>query len=122
MLGRSGQIQPTLTYTKFAPAHPDKAIKWAGAQIWQGPARSQSLLVADCIDEEWAKTLAVAYNDALTLNSKVASANQVLRDLLAAVSESAQGYKVTDPLISEALAVLVTNFKTQAKKAGLSPG
>jgi hypothetical protein len=37
MLARPGQVQSPLTSTKFSSARPDTAIKWVGAQIWEGP-------------------------------------------------------------------------------------
>ncbi len=120
MLGRANQDHPTLTYTKFSPARPDTAIKWAGAQIWFGPPRAESLLVADCIDEEWAKSLALAYNNVTSLTAKMAAANQVVRDLLAAVSGSAKELELADPKAAKSLSALVTSIKTQAKQAGLN--
>jgi len=110
--------QPTLTYTKFAPARPDKAIKWVGAQIWQGPPRAESTLVADCLDEEWAKSLASGYSDAQASNLKLAAAHQILRDVLNAISESEQEYKESDPRISDAFSKLLTSLKKQVNKAG----
>jgi len=119
MLARPAQ--PALTFSKFAPARPDKAIKWVGAQVWQGPSRSESLLVADCVDEEWAKSLSVAYNDVTALNVKVVAANQLVRDLLAGLTESALAYKSTEPQVAETLSALVTSLKLQAKQAGFNP-
>jgi len=112
---------PGLTYTKFAPARPDATIKWPGAQIWQGNPRADSLLLADCIDEEWAKSLATAYNDGTVMTTKIAAANQVIRELLVAISESARECKLAQPEIAEALSGMVATFTKQAKQAGLSP-
>jgi len=112
---------PGLTYTKFAPARPDKAIKWVGAQIWEGAPREESLLVADCLTEEWAKSLSVSFNDATIMTAKVAAANQVIRDLLAAISTSAQACTLTDPATAEALTATAVALKARAKQAGLNP-
>jgi hypothetical protein len=116
----SRPAQPALTFTKFAPARPDKAIKWVGAQIWHGPQRAESTLVADCLDEEWAKTLASGYNDAQVLNTKLAAVNQILRDVLSTVAESQQEYKESEPQISNAISTLLASLKTHVKKAGIN--
>lgn len=111
---------PPLTYTKFSPARPDTAIKWTGAQIWQGAPRADGLLVADCIDEEWAKSLANSFNEATSMSAKVAAATQALRDLVLSLSESAEEYKATDPKVAEGLTALIASVKAKAKQAGLS--
>ncbi len=77
-------------------------------------------MVADCIDEEWAKSLALAYNNVTSLTAKMAAANQVVRDLLAAVSGSAKELELADPKAAKSLSALVTSIKTQAKQAGLN--
>jgi len=119
MLGQTAQ--PSLTFTKFAPARPDRVIKWPGAQIWNGPGRTENTLVADCIDENWAKSLSTSYNEVQALNTKLAAANVLIRDLLIAVTDSAKECKSTDQAVSESLTETVTTFKAQAKKAGLNP-
>src|SRR5471030_2078951 len=98
---------PALTFTKFAPARSDASIKWVGSQIWQGAPRADSLLVADCIDEEWAKSLANSFNDATAMTAKIAAGNQVFRDMLAAISEPALSFKATDPQVAETFSALV---------------
>ena len=116
----SRPAQPALTFTKFAPARPDKAIKWIGAQIWQGPPRSEGTLVADCLNEDWAKSLASGYNDSQALIIKLAAANQALRDVFSAIADSQQEYKESDPRISDAISKLLTNLKAEVKKAGFN--
>lgn len=76
--------------------------------------------MADCIDEDWAQSLALAYSGSVVIKGKVAAANQLIRDLLASVSASAMECTSTDPSVSEALTALVTKMRAEAKKAGLN--
>jgi len=89
------------------------------SDLAHGAPRSENLLVADCQNEEWAKSLAATYNDAPAISAKLEVANQILNDLLDALSVSAKECKARDAEMAETLSVLVATARTESKKAGL---